>query len=65
MRSSRGDEIVGTSFERLLPPEIADEYFATEAAQALTQGRSETEGWRLRKDGSRFFVHVVMTLHEP
>ena len=28
---------------------------------ARAYGRFETEGWRLRKDGSRFFAHVVVT----
>jgi diguanylate cyclase (GGDEF)-like protein/PAS domain S-box-containing protein len=27
---------------------------------AITQGRFEQEGWRLRKDGSRFWAHVVI-----
>jgi signal transduction histidine kinase len=29
-------------------------------AQALADGRFEKEGWRLRKDGSRFWAHVVL-----
>jgi signal transduction histidine kinase len=28
--------------------------------QAAAEGRWETEGWRLRKDGSRFWAHVVV-----
>ncbi len=28
---------------------------------ALTQGRMEADGWRLRKDGSKFWATVVMT----
>ena len=28
--------------------------------QAATEGRWETEGWRVRKDGSRFWAHVVI-----
>ncbi len=27
---------------------------------AIAQGRFEQEGWRLRKDGSRFWAHVVI-----
>jgi PAS domain S-box-containing protein len=30
-------------------------------ATAATQGRYEKEGWRVRKDGSRFWAHVVIT----
>ena len=28
--------------------------------KAATEGRWETEGWRVRKDGSRFWAHVVI-----
>ena len=27
---------------------------------AATEGKFEAEGWRLRKDGSRFWAHVVI-----
>src|SRR5436309_1706637 len=33
----------------------------TELAIAREQGRAEDEGWRLRKDGSRFWARVVVT----
>jgi PAS domain S-box-containing protein len=34
--------------------------------QAAQQGRAEAEGWRVRKDGSRFYAHVVVTaLYDP
>ncbi|AWL06681.1 PAS domain S-box protein [Massilia oculi] len=29
-------------------------------AEALEQGRYESEGWRVRKDGGRFWAHVVI-----
>ncbi|WGS55256.1 EAL domain-containing protein (plasmid) [Paraburkholderia sp. D15] len=32
----------------------------TALATALSEGKFETEGWRLRKDGSRFWAHVVI-----
>jgi PAS domain S-box-containing protein len=35
-------------------------------ATAAAQGRHEEEGWRLRKDGSRFWAHVVVdTIRDP
>jgi PAS domain S-box-containing protein len=35
-------------------------------AAALAEGRVEDEGWRVRKDGSRFWADVVITaLHDP
>ncbi|SAK89047.1 sensor kinase/response regulator fusion protein [Caballeronia catudaia] len=54
-------EVVGTHFRRF--------YTAEDAAQGLpehglrtaaTEGRFETEGWRVRKDGSRFWANVVI-----
>src|SRR5690606_34895362 len=32
-----------------------------ELAVAADEGRWEEEGWRVRKDGSRFWAHVVLT----
>ncbi|MGE5278987.1 MAG: ATP-binding protein, partial [Acidobacteriota bacterium] len=34
---------------------------AWELRQAIEQGRIEDEGWRIRKDGSRFWANVVIT----
>src|SRR2546423_534531 len=31
-----------------------------EMATAAQNGRFETEGWRVRKDGSRFWAHIVV-----
>src|SRR6185295_10089264 len=32
-----------------------------ELKEAIAEGRFEDEGWRLRKDGSRFWANVVIT----
>jgi len=32
-----------------------------ELQRAITEGRYEEEGWRIRKDGSRFWANVVIT----
>src|SRR3954470_16586303 len=32
-----------------------------ELISALAEGRFEDEGWRLRKDGSRFWANVIIT----
>lgn len=55
-------EIVGSHFSRFYPREdvIAGKCEA-ELAGALKDGRFEDEGWRLRKDGSRFWANVVLT----
>ena len=55
-------EIVGRPIALFYPPEDRD---AGKPEQALNcaerEGRFRTEGWRLRKDGSRFWADVVIT----
>ena len=56
------DEIIGQHFSRFYPPErIAAGWPDHELEQARLTGRFEDEGWRLRKDGSRFWANVVIT----
>ncbi|MEO7714579.1 MAG: PAS domain S-box protein [Capsulimonas sp.] len=55
-------EIVGQHFSRFYTPE--DIVFGKperELAIATAEGRYEEEGWRIRKDGSRFWANVVLT----
>ena len=55
------EEIIGQDFSRFYTegdraarlPQIALE-------RAVREGRFETEGWRLRKDGSRLWAHVII-----
>lgn len=55
-------EIVGSHFSRFYPQEKIDSgYPDYELAQATQKGRFEDEGWRIRKDGSRFWALVVIT----
>ena len=55
-------EIIGRHFSVFYPPEVAASGFPDrELEQALRDGRVEDEGWRLRKDGSRFWASVVIT----
>ena len=55
-------EIVGSSFQRFYTPEDrAAGRPARLLAAALADGRVEDEGWRVRKDGSRFWADVVIT----
>ena len=59
-------EVLGTHFSRFFPADAIEtgEPWA-ELAIAREQGRVEEEGWRLRKDGSRFWARVVVTaLHD-
>ena len=57
------DEIIGRHFSCFYPQEdIQNNKPEQELQDALDQGRFEDEGWRLRKDGSRFWANVVITV---
>jgi PAS domain S-box-containing protein len=54
-------EIVGKSFEVFYPQEAVDREFPKyELEVAARDGRFEDEGWRIRKDGSKFWARVVI-----
>ncbi|HYU54127.1 MAG TPA: PAS domain-containing sensor histidine kinase [Gemmatimonadaceae bacterium] len=55
-------EVLGRSFEIFYPQEAVDDGFPRrELKEAARVGRFEDEGWRIRKDGSRFWANVVIT----
>jgi PAS domain S-box-containing protein len=55
------DEIIGQHFSRFYSQEDqAAGIPALALKTAATQGKFEAEGWRMRKDGSRFWAHVVI-----
>jgi PAS domain S-box-containing protein len=55
------DEIIGEHFSRFYTEEDrADELPRAALDIALREGRFEKEGWRLRKDGSRFWASVII-----
>ena len=55
-------EILGQSFSVFYPPEdIALGKPQHELRRAAEEGRFEDEGWRLRRDGSRFWASVILT----
>lgn len=55
------DEVLGTHFSRFYTEEDrANGRPAYALAQAREHGRFEAEGWRVRKDGTRFWAHVVL-----
>jgi formate hydrogenlyase transcriptional activator len=60
------EEIIGQHFSRFYMGEDIDAGKPDEElALAAAEGRWEDEGWRLRKDGSRFWADVVITaLHD-
>ncbi|CAN7630956.1 ATP-binding protein [Bosea sp. LjRoot237] len=54
-------EIIGQSFSRFYTEEDRASGLPERAlSQAAEEGRFESEGWRVRKDGSRFWAHVVI-----
>jgi PAS domain S-box-containing protein len=56
------DEIVGRHFSTFYPPEDnAAGKPAWELEVAVRDGSVEDEGWRVRKDGTRFWANVVIT----
>src|SRR5881397_3953698 len=62
IKGYRAGEIVGQHFSRFYPPEaVAAGQPARLLALAAREGRVEDEGWRVRKDGSRFWAEVIIT----
>ena len=54
-------EIVGEHFSRFYTPEDLESGVPQKALQtARDTGRYEAEGWRMRKDGTRFWASVVL-----
>ncbi|MGA8480157.1 MAG: ATP-binding protein [Chthoniobacterales bacterium] len=56
------DEIIGKHFSAFYPPESIEQGWPEQELQlAKDEGRLEDEGWRVRKDGSRFWASVTIT----
>jgi PAS domain S-box-containing protein len=55
-------EALGMTYEHFFTPEDrANKKPATLLAKALAEGHAFDEGWRVRKDGTRFWASVVLT----
>jgi PAS domain S-box-containing protein len=62
LKGYREDEILGKHFSIFYPPEdVRAGKPQRELEVAAACGRVEDEGWRVRKDGSRFWANAVMT----
>ena len=62
IKGYQGGEIIGQHFSRFYPPEaLARDWPRQELEFAKAQGRCEDEGWRLRKDGTKFWANVIIT----
>jgi PAS domain S-box-containing protein len=56
------EEILGRHFSTFYPKEAVEQGWPEhELGVARAEGRFEDEGWRVRKDGSRFWAGVVLT----
>ncbi len=57
----KADEIIGQNFSRFYTAEDIKADLPRRALRiAAREGRFESEGWRVRKDGTRFWAHVVV-----
>ncbi len=55
-------EILGKHFSVFYSPQaVASRWPDHELVEATREGRFEDEGWRVRKDGTRFWANVVIT----
>jgi PAS domain S-box-containing protein len=62
IKGYRAEEIVGQHFSKFYPQEMAERGKPEhELEVAAAEGRFEDEGWRIRKDGSRFWANVIIT----
>ncbi|WP_168059491.1 PAS domain-containing sensor histidine kinase [Candidatus Manganitrophus noduliformans] len=62
IKGYRADEVIGKPLSLFYPKqEIDNGKPFRNLAEALREGRFEDEGWRVRKDGSRFWANVIIT----
>ena len=62
MKGYQENEIIGQNFSCFyLPEAIRLGAPMLEMQEAVREGRCEVEGWRVRKDGSRFFANAIIT----
>ena len=58
----RAEEIVGKHFSVFYPQEVVQSGWPQEElARAAAAGRFEDEGWRIRKDGTRYWANVIIS----
>jgi PAS domain S-box-containing protein len=61
LKGYEASEIIGQSFTRFFTPEDREQGLPKRAlSTAAAVGRFESEGWRVRKDGSRFWALAVL-----
>jgi PAS domain S-box-containing protein len=62
IKGYKANEIIGRHFSCFYPPEdLQNGKPERELQKAIAEGHYAEEGWRIRKDESRFWAHVVIT----
>jgi len=62
LKGYKKSEIIGKHFSVFYENDLKEKHFPEyELEQATLHGRFESEGFRLRKDGSRFWANVIIT----
>ncbi|MGV3773966.1 MAG: PAS domain S-box protein [Verrucomicrobiales bacterium] len=62
LKGYTAEEILGKHFSMFYTAEdLARDHPNRELSLAINEGRYEEEGWRVRKDGTRFWANVVIT----
>src|SRR6202171_4636185 len=62
IKGYRAEEAIGQHFSKFYTPEaVAQDKPSQDLKIAAEQWRFEEEGWRVRKDGTRFWANVVIT----
>jgi len=63
LKGYREQEIIGRHFSCFYPEEVQNAGKPAEMLKrAAAEGRAADEGWRIRKDGSRFWAEVMITV---
>ena len=61
IKGYRADEVIGKHFSMFYSPEDRQRQVPQNALRtALEKGKYEAEGWRLRKDGTKFWASVII-----
>jgi len=56
------EEIIGSHFSRFYTePDLARNHPKFELEEAVRNGKYEEEGWRIRKDGRKFWANIIIT----
>ena len=62
LKGYKPSEIIGQHFSKFYPPEDKEAHKPERELEiAIREGRVEDEGWRVKKDGSRFWANVIIT----